>query len=190
MNHASLYSIITKIPNLTVCFDSLYTVYVTRGYDTKYANNRQMKRTICKYVNKSDKNPAKVTYCPKSSNCVAVRAYKKSTSGSEWVLEEEQMGCQTNKYANLKRLCSQKACYMRSLPLIEDMGRLYRYCCCTGDGCNMFVLNDKGFENSKFFSFFFINLHGIMSIPFLVDTCQGSTLFPLERLGFKEQLLL
>ena len=115
-----------------------------------------MKRTTCKYVNKNDKNPDKVTYCPKSSNCVAVRVYKRSSSGSAWIPEEERMGCQTKKHDILKRLCSPKACYLTTLSLTQETDRLYRYCCCTGDGCNTFVLNDKGFENSKSSLFLFI----------------------------------
>lgn len=153
-------------------------VYVTRGYDSKYANNRKMERITCKYVNKNDANPTKVTYCPKSSTCVAVRVYKKSTSGSGWVTEEERMGCQTKKHDILKQLCAPKACYMAKLPLTKETDRLYHYCCCHGDSCNMFVLNGKGFENSKYL--FLIrseDLEYIFIFKTLVQSMQNNYLF-------------
>ena len=128
---------------------------MTRGYDAKYANNGQVKRTTCKYVNKNNGNSIKVTYCPKSSNCVAIRVYKKGQRG--WIPEEERMGCQTKKHNILKRLCSPKVCYLTSLSLTEEKDKMYRYCCCTGDGCNTFVLNDNEFEKSKFILFTFLS---------------------------------
>lgn len=126
---------------------------MTRGFSSKYANNGLIHRKTCQYVKKTkSRSSMSETYCPRSSNCVTIRVYKKD-SRNVWMLEEERMGCQTTTHKILQRLCLPKACYLSSMPLVEDKQRLYRYCCCIGDGCNKLIYNDSEFGKFLIFKF-------------------------------------